>query len=268
MQLIGLFFGRRDPKFSFGVLPNLKKLVLGGISLPHFKRLLHSCPSLQELEYYVEVYEETDDTWKAKYLMDGLSAVKNTLKRLSYAHTLRIDYKDDNYQVDEFLLYSYVNRLPEWKYETCLCFSDSEKLEDLAIEHASLNCRSSINQDTVQFTTLLPPSIKRLQLMYFCPGITNPLVRLAREVPVKFPRLKCVRIGMAESIYPYDAEEYSRMKEVEPAFAEAGVEVQWGQDTFPTHPESLVPGGYVGSELFPVPTIGFQNTGLREPSVH
>lgn len=255
--------------FNFEVpLLKLRKLVLGHVPHHDLRKLLRCCTGLEDLEYYGTIgtiLRDITDIWSTSKLMEALVPVQKSLKRFVYAHVDRdFLYSDDIDDFDEDEPLAYEDRFSVGGFETALCFTEFDKLQELAIEYAAFDCRSDDSEDPNKIVNLLPPSIRTLQLMYVYRGLTEPLLQLARETPTKFPDLQCVKIGLVEIVQPVEIEGISRMRGLEAAFARVNVEVQWSKDKTIAHPETLVPGSYATSILYPVPTIGFQNSGWQE----
>ncbi|KAL1960361.1 hypothetical protein VTO42DRAFT_8321 [Malbranchea cinnamomea] len=124
------------PNFSLKFsLDKLKKLVLGEVEFEDLQRLWFA--ALQDLEFYGELYEDTEGMWSTRRLVDALVSSRKTLKKFHYAHLLRDLVNDSSsYNHYDFASTSYEAELPRRLYETDASLQKFEHLEELVIEQA------------------------------------------------------------------------------------------------------------------------------------
>lgn len=219
---------------SFLALGGVRKIVLEGLQPVDMEEVLSGCHSLQDLEYFLYGWSDS------QLIMMALAPVMGDLRRLCLSRlpSLAKNYRDMLPDDDGILMPS---------------FHSFQNLEVLVIDQVLVYSKHSAPTDTGRLTGLLPPSIRSVHLTYVHKSINADLLHLAAAAPSSFPNLRSVKIGFVD-VTPARAAEMEQLLTVETAFTESGVLLTWGEDFTGPYLYTVIPGGAPGMRIAHVNT--------------
>jgi hypothetical protein len=227
-------------------LGNLRKLAIVDVLPSSLECLLTSVPKLEELEYFWDGWYENDNYDTECWLDWELEPVTQTLKRLY------LSFMPRNYPQHAGHPAAIQNtQYSRFNYFLIRDLRDFVRLEELMLDCRSIYLDGVDNPD--RLISLLPSSIQSLRITYVFMGMERSLARLALEAPEKFPHLKRLDVGFAESPNPDWKIDIEQTMAVDGLFAAAGIELVWGKDRVEPHGRTIIPGAMIWSRLFPLP---------------
>ncbi|KAK1595490.1 uncharacterized protein LY79DRAFT_681006 [Colletotrichum navitas] len=173
-------------------LQTVRRLVLNDIGVEDLELLVKCCPSLQQLEVLATKIHLTSGVsyWNVAELLRALESVRHALRklRLSCSSTqTHAEYSRPNIG------------------GTSWSFRQFDHLEELSLDQnaiESLSRTTSVEDNTApgwSLIEILPPSVRKFQLLQVREGFMGNLRRLFKDVCFALPYLRVVHINLAES---------------------------------------------------------------------
>lgn len=203
-------------------LPHVRRLVGEGLRMDTFRDMVRWCGGLQDVEYYYHT------AFYGVEMLRALGPIKAVLRRFCY---MFISGRLTSYSD---LCAPYERLLPKNWYQTIESLKEFCQLEELVIDQWAFYSDEYGYGDMKRLVTLLPASIQSVHFRYVYKSMEAELRRLAVAVPDEFPKLRRLKVNIAENCRPERRQGLEQMRSVESDFTDVGVQVEWGVDrSFP-----------------------------------
>ncbi|KAI1471669.1 uncharacterized protein F4812DRAFT_467663 [Daldinia caldariorum] len=243
----GLWYAREPRQFF-----NVRRLAISGLFPESLGDLLLHGPKVEELEYYFE----RDNDFTIDNLAYMLAPVERTLKRFCFsylpAHSGEMAFEP----CPVWMEHPHSFNPPFNK-----TLQDFSNLEELIIDCHFLY-RWSDREQVDGLVTLLPPSIRKLRILYLYKGIFTSLSRLAEMAPGYFPLLEDVTLSLAEWTDPIHKSNIEKKLRVGQLFQQSGIRFSVEEDLVGADSRTIIPGAMPGSKLIPAPRMMDENSRI------
>ncbi|OBT79686.1 hypothetical protein VF21_01443 [Pseudogymnoascus sp. 05NY08] len=240
-------------------LPKVRRLVAERLRMNELREMVKWCGGLRDVEYYYY------SGFSGVQILGALAPLRGVLRRFCM---MFISGRLASYS-DVRAPYEYL--MPQSRHHAIESFQEFYQLEELVIDQLSFHYYDNGHGGSTRLVTLLPSSIQFVNFRYVYRSMQAELQQLALAVPAKFPKLRRLKIDIAENCKPEWRHELEKMRSVEADFADVGVQVEWGVDGGYPCPGSAMPRHTVfpESELVdspsadPYPSIEAENPTTR-----
>lgn len=243
--------GDRLSGLAAPALPHVRRLVAEGLKMDTFRAMVGWCGGLQDVEYYYHT------AFYGVEMLRALETVKAVLRRFCYMFVSgRLTSYGD-------VCAPYERLLPKNRYQTIESLKEFCQLEELVIDQWAFYSDEYGYGDMKRLVTLLPASIQSVHFRYVYKSMEAELRRLAIAVPNEFPKLRRVKVDIADNCRPERRQGLEQMRSVESDFTDLGVQVEWGVDR--SSPlKTTVPSKPTGNALITSPSaIDTENSTRR-----
>ncbi|OBT99463.1 hypothetical protein VE01_02929 [Pseudogymnoascus verrucosus] len=210
-------------------LPGVRRLVVEGMRMDGFCEMVGWCGGLRDVEYHYH------RNFYGPEILGALAPLRGVLRRFC---VMFISGRLASYS-DVSAPYEYL--MPKSQPETIQSLQEFCQLEELVIDQWAFNYYGNGHGGSKRLVTLLPSSIQTVHFRYIHRSMQAELQQLALAVPNKFPKLRRLKIGIADNCKPEWRHELEKMRSVEADFADVGVQVEWGVDGGYPCPGSAMP---------------------------
>ncbi|KFY06981.1 hypothetical protein V492_07559 [Pseudogymnoascus sp. VKM F-4246] len=231
-------------------LGGVRKIVLQGLAPAHLAEVLSGCHSLQDLEYYLFGWPDSESLARA------LAPVSEGLRRLCITRLPMLEkyYRD---------------LLPGGDGMVMPSLRSFPNLEILVIDQVFIYSKHSVSTDTGLLASFLPPSIVSVHITYVHKTTNADLLDLAAAASSSFPNLRNITIGFVD-VALARAIDMEQLPMIVAAFAESGVHLTWREDFVRPYLYTAIPGGASGMTVAHkniVPGIQTSTTVVHVPAV-
>ncbi|KFY85485.1 hypothetical protein V500_08380 [Pseudogymnoascus sp. VKM F-4518 (FW-2643)] len=221
-------------------LPQVRRLVAEGLRMDTFQMMIRWCEGVRDVEYYYHT------TFYGVEMLGALAPIRGVLRRFCYMFT---SGRLASYNV---IGAPYERLLPKNRYQTIESLQRFCQLEELVIDQWAFYSDEYGYGDTKRLITLLPASIQSVHFRYVYKSMQAELLQLALAVPDSFPKLRRLRVDIAENCRPERRQGLEQMRSVGADFADVGVQVEWGVDRSYSRASIVIPEGIVSPVSAPV----------------
>ncbi|OBT45766.1 hypothetical protein VE00_03817 [Pseudogymnoascus sp. WSF 3629] len=221
-------------------LPKVRRFVAEGLGMNVFGEVVMWCGGLRDVEYYY------CHALHGVEMLRALAPLRGVLRRfcLMFISGRLASYSDVSTPYENFVWTT--------RHRTIESLREFWQLEELVMDQWALFCHADGYGDPKRLVTLLPPSIQTVHFRYVYISMQAELQQLAAAVPNQFPKLRRLKIDIANNCKPERRHELEHMRSVEIDFAHVGVQVEWGVDGGYPCPGSAMPRHTVFPEWAPV----------------
>lgn len=220
-------------------LPQVRRLVAEGLMMDTFRMMVRWCEGVRDVEYYYHT------AFYGVEMLGALAPIRGVLRRFCFMFTSgRLAYSD--------IGAPYERLLPKNRFQTIESLQEFCQLEELVIDQWAFYSDEYGYGDTKRLITLLPASIQSVHFRYVYKSMQAELLQLALAVPDSFPKLRRLRVDIAENCRPERRQGLEQMRSVGAGFADVGVQVEWGVDRSYSRASIVIPEGIVSPVSSPV----------------